>query len=177
MYRIDILLKQEQKLFHTQDLALLWGIDNKNTLYTTIKRYVKKGILIPIYKGYYSTIPINAIDPFRLGLGYLHTYGYISTETVLVKQGILFQGASSITLISSISKSFTIGDNTYVSRKIADTYLYNNAGIIFQSGVQTATLERAVVDILYLRPRFHLDNEKAIDWKKVKELQTCIGYL
>jgi predicted transcriptional regulator of viral defense system len=177
MYRIDVLLKQEQKLFHTQDLALLWGIENKNTLYTTIKRYIKKGILIPIHKGYYSTVPINTIDPSRLGLGYLHTYGYISIETVLVQQGILFQSASSITLISSISKSFTIGGNTYISRKITDTFLHNNAGIISQGGVYVATVERAVADTLYLRPRFHFDNERAIDWKKVKELQTFIGYI
>ena len=40
MYKIDVLLKQDQKVFHTQDLALLWGIINKNTLYTTIKRYL-----------------------------------------------------------------------------------------------------------------------------------------
>lgn len=37
MYRIDKLLKANQKLFHTKDIYLLWGITNKNTLYTTIK--------------------------------------------------------------------------------------------------------------------------------------------
>ena len=177
MYRIDILLKQEQKLFHTQDLALLWGIENKNTLYTAIKRYVKKGILISIHKGYYSTVPLNTINPFRLGLGYLHSYGYVSTETILVQQGIIFQSAASITLISHTSKSFTIGNNTYISRKIVNTYLYNSAGIIQQDGIQRASVERAIADILYLRPQFHFDNEKSIDWKKVKELQTFIGYL
>ncbi len=177
MYRIDVLLKQKQKLFHTQDLALLWGIENKNTLYTTIKRYISKGILIPIHKGYYSTVPLDTINSYRLGIGYLHTYGYVSTETILVQQGIIFQGASSITLISHISKSFTVGKNTYISRKIADKYLYNNAGIIFRDGIYQASVERAVADTLYLRPRYHFDNEKSIDWKKIKELQTLIGYL
>ncbi|PIV08781.1 hypothetical protein COZ40_02890 [Candidatus Roizmanbacteria bacterium CG_4_10_14_3_um_filter_39_13] len=177
MYRIDILLKQEQKLFHTQDLALLWGIENKNTLYTTIKRYVKKGILIPIHKGFYATVALKDIDPYRLGIGYLHSYGYLSTETILIQQGIMFQSASSITLISSISKTFTIGSNAYISRKIADEYLYNNVGVIFQNDIHEATVERAIADILYLRPRYHFDNEKSIDWKKVRELQTFIGYI
>lgn len=177
MYRIDILLKQDQKLFHTQDLALLWGITNKNTLYTTIKRYVDKGILIPIHKGFYATIPIKDIDPYRLGLGYLHTYGYVSCETVLVRTGIIFQQSFAITLVSSKSISFSIADNQYRTRKIADTFLYNKTGIEEQEGVAYATIERAVADMLYLRPHFHFDNEKGIDWKQVKKLQKIIGYI
>ena len=34
--KLNILLKHPQNLFHTKDLALLWGIKNTNTLYTTI---------------------------------------------------------------------------------------------------------------------------------------------
>lgn len=177
MYRIDILLKQEQKLFHTQDLALLWGIENKNTLYTAIKRYVEKGILIPIHKGYYATVPLKNIDPYRLGIGYLHSYGYLSTETVLIQQGIIFQQSFAITYISSRSVTFSIGDNRYISRSFNSRYLYNSAGISFQNGIYSASRERAIADMLYLRPKFHFDNEKQIDWKKVRTLQKFIGYL
>lgn len=177
MYRIDILLKQEQKLFHTQDLALLWGIENKNTLYTTIKRYVEKGILIPIHKGFYATIPLKDIDPYRLGIGYLHSYGYLSTETVLVQKGVIFQQSFVITFISIRSTTFSVGDNRYISRSLTDRFLYNGAGILFQNGIYVASVERAIADMLYLQPQFHFDNEKQIDWKKVKALQTFIGYL
>ena len=89
MYRIDTLLKLKEKLFHTNDLALLWGITNKNTLYTTIKRYLQKGILIPVHKGFYSTVPIDQLDPFKLAIGYLHRFTYISCETVLIQEGII----------------------------------------------------------------------------------------
>ena len=170
-------MKQEQKLFHTNDLALLWGIENKNTLYTTIKRYVDKGILIPIHKGFYATIPLKNIDPYRLGIGYLHSYGYVSTETVLVQKGIIFQQSFAITLISARSTSFTVGDNRYISRSLTERFLYNGAGVLLQSGVYMASAERAVADMLYLRPKFHFDNERQIDWKKVRALQTFIGYL
>jgi len=44
MYRINELIKLDRKIFHSNDLAIAWGISNKNTLYTTIKRYVQKGI-------------------------------------------------------------------------------------------------------------------------------------
>ena len=49
--------------------------------------------------------------------------------------------------------------------------------IILQNGVQIANTERAVADILYFKPKFHFDNEAQIDWKKVRALQTCIGYI
>lgn len=176
MYKIDILLKQEQKLFHTQDLALLWGVEKKNTLYTAIKRYVDRGILIPIHKGFYATVPLEDINPYRLGMGYLHSYSYVSTETVLVQKGIMFQQSYIITLISGRSATFSIGESKYTSRSLADRFLHNSAGIEMQNGNQIACVERAVADMLYFRPRFHFDNEKQIDWKKVKALQIFIGY-
>ena len=64
MYKINKLLQAPTKLFHTQDLALLWGISNRNTLYTQIKRYVQKSILHPIHKGFYATV-----NPDRIGFG------------------------------------------------------------------------------------------------------------
>ena len=64
MYRINNLLKQKNELYQTQDLGLVWGIAKRNTLYTTIKRYEQRGILIPIHKGFYSTIPLDQINPF-----------------------------------------------------------------------------------------------------------------
>jgi hypothetical protein len=47
----------DRKIYHTGDLAVLWDISNKNTLHTTISRYIRKGILFPIYKAVYATIP------------------------------------------------------------------------------------------------------------------------
>ena len=91
MYRINKLLKLDQKLVHTRDLALLWSISNPNTLYTTIKRYVQKGVLLPVHKGLYSTVPLTHIDPVRVGIAILHTYAYISCETVLAQAGIIFR--------------------------------------------------------------------------------------
>jgi len=176
MYKIDILLKQNQKVFHTQDLALLWGIINKNTLYTTIKRYVNKGVLIPIHKGFYSTIPVQNIDPIRVGVGFLHTYAYLSTETILLKSGIIFQDMKIITFISDKSTSFSIGKNDYKSRKMSDCYLNNDCGLERKDGIFYASPERAVADMLYFNPKQYFDNKKEIDWKKVKKIQKEVGY-
>lgn len=177
MYRIDKLLKEENRLFHTNDLAILWGIKNKNTLYTTIKRYVKKGILLPIHKGFYSTTGLSQIHPYRLVRGYLHRFCYISCETVLFDHGVIFQKGNYITIVSDISKRFSLGNYNFLVRKIKDEFLYNREGILETNAYFIASLERAVGDILYFNPNYHFDNRKIINWLKVKAIQRKVGYI
>jgi len=177
MYKIDKLLKQKQSLFHTRDLALLWEISNNNTLYTTIKRYLKKGVLIPIYKGFYSTISLDKIDPLTLGFSYLHRFSYLSCETILIKEGVIFQKESYLTFVSNLSKKFTIANYSFLVRKLKEEFLFNPFGIEKKENIFVATLERAVADLLYLNPYFHFDNKKIIKWNGVKKIQKEVGYL
>lgn len=170
--KINSLLKQERKLFHTQDLALIWNINNKNTLYTTIKRYIKNGVLIPIHKGFYSVVELNKIDPVELGTGYLHQYAYLSTESVLVEHGIIAQDIPYFTLVSGISKKFDLGKNSYLVRQMQEKFLYQDSGIQNKK----ASLERAVADLLYFNPKYHLDGRKLIDWDKVHFIQKEVGF-
>lgn len=176
MYKIDKLLKLPQKIFHTQDLALLWGIDNKNTLYTTIKRYIQKGILIPIQKGFYSTVPFDQLDPVSLGIGFLHHFAYLSTESVLAQAGIIAQTTYQITLVSEVSKKFTLGGYSYLSRRLKPPFLYQTAGIENRDGKFIASPERAVADMLYFNPQYYFDAPKLIDWQRVKDIQKEVGY-
>lgn len=171
MYRIDALLKQEKKFFHTNDLALLWDIQVPNTLYTTIKRYVQKGVLTRIHKGFYSVVPIEELNPVELGIGYLHSFAYLSTESILVENGVIFQTSDYITLVSGVSKKFTIGTYSFLVRKMKDEFLYQTIGITERDGIKVATLERAVADMLYFNPEFNFDNRKVINWRSVKEIQ------
>lgn len=176
MYKIDKLLKLDEKLFHTADLGLIWGIVNKNTLYTTIKRYIKKGVLIPIHKGFYSTVPLDKINPLKLALGYLHRFAYLSCESVLIKEGVIFQKDNYITLVSSVSGRFSLGDRSFLVRKVKDEFLYNDAGIEEKNGIKVASLERAVADLIYFNRYFYFDNPKKINWKKVQKIRSIIGY-
>lgn len=170
-------MKQDQKVFHTNDLAILWGITNKNTLYTTIKRYVQKNILIPIQKGFYSIVPIENIDPVRLALGILHRFAYLSCETVLAQNGVIFQKGEATTLVSDTPRKFIVNDKLYIVRKLKDKYLFNDFGIEKKDEVYTATVERAAADMLYFSPLFYFDNKKMINWQKVKLMQKEVGYL
>ena len=174
--KIKKLLQDSRKLYHTQDLAVLWGVDNPNTLYTTIKRYVKRGLLNKIYKGFYSTTSLKEIDPVHLGLVAIHRYGYLSMESIFVKQGLIFQDIQYTTLISNISKRFDIAGHKFLVRKMQDKYLHNEAGIIVQNGIRFASAERAVADMLYFNSNYHFDAKDIINWKKVKEVRNKIGY-
>lgn len=174
MYKIDKLLKLDEKLFHTADLGLIWGIENKNTLYTTIKRYVKKGILIPIHKGFYATVPLAKINPLKLALGYLHQFAYLSCESVLIREGVIFQQENYYTLVSSVSQKFSLAGHSFLIRKMKDEFLYNDAGIVEKDKLKIASLERAVFDMIYFNPHFYFDNPKKINWRRVKEIKRLV---
>jgi hypothetical protein len=176
MYRLNELIKSDRNVYHSNDLAILWGISNKNTLYTTIKRYVQKGTLIPIYKGLYATVPITELDPLELGRAVIHRYTYLTTESVLAQDGIISQATYAYTFVSSLSRKITIGDFSFVFRKLKDEFLFNPTGITNKNGNFVATTERAVADMLYFNPKYHFDFSESIDFKKVKQMQKEIGY-
>ena len=171
MYKIDKLIKSGENLFHTNDLALLWQTANRNTLYTTIKRYTDKGILIPVQKGLYSTILLKDIDPLKLGAIVLHTYSYVSCEHVLYQSGIISQVVYAYTFVSSVSKKFTISGNQYISRRLKDECLFRNAGISEVNKVFIATTERALADTLYFDPKFHFDSNVNINLELLTKIQ------
>jgi hypothetical protein len=177
MDKKNILLKQDRTLFHTNDLALLWNISNKNTLYTTIKRYIKDETLVPIHKGFYSTIPLARQDPLSLGISYLHTFAYVSTETILAREGIINQSLSYISLVSSQSKTFTLNTLSYRARQMKDVFLFSDSGLIFNKKFKEASLERAVADILYFNNTYHFDNRQLVDWDKVQHIQREVGFI
>lgn len=158
--KLDILLKQPQKIYHTSDLRILWSISNPSTLHQTISRLIKKGVLIKVHKGLYSTIPLSDLDPIELGSRLINRFCYLTTETVLAQNGIINQSPNKITFVSSISKRITIGDNTFLYRQLSDKHLYNSDCVSQQSnGVLVASVTRAKSDMLYFQPHYHFDKE------------------
>lgn len=176
MYRISELLQVDRKLFHTNDLAILWGITNKHNLYMTISRYINKGVLFPVYKGLYSTVPISTLDPLELGIAIIHRYTYLTTESVLSQAGIISQIAYDYTYVADRSKRVSVGQWSFRFRKLKDEYLYHPAGVEKQNGYHIASPERAVADMLYFNPNYHFDVLESINYDKVSSIQKEIGY-
>lgn len=165
-------------IFHAGDLANVWGIKSKSTLYQTLSRYVSLGFLKRIYKGFYSLKNPNDIDPHLLGIKSLHTYAYISCETILARNGIINQLPQEITLVSNVSKRQKIVGRLFRSRKMSDQFLLSSAGIEMIDSVPTASVHRAIADMLYFNPKTYFDAHKSsqISWDKVREIVKKVGY-
>jgi len=174
--RIMTLARSEMPLWHANEIGVAWNISNANTLRTTLKRYHGNGLLYRLYRGFYSTVPASKLDSWLLGARALHTYSYVSTETVLFKDGIINQLPNAVTLVSSISRRFAVAGQRFVARKMRDDYLFNDAGITVDGYVRVATTERAVADMLYYNPRASIDGAKLVDWNAVHDLSEEIGY-
>ncbi len=174
--RIALLARQPQMILHSRDLARLWGIDKPNTLNTTLKRYNRRGILFRIYKGLYSLLPPEKLDPLLIGLKALHSYAYVSTETILIQAGLMAQISYKYTLVSKVSRNFQVAGHNFKSRQLADQYLFNPAGIIETDGMLKATPLRALADMLYLNPKFYFDGTQMVNLKELNKLQKEIGY-
>jgi predicted transcriptional regulator of viral defense system len=176
MYRISELIQQDRKLFHTTDLADIWGIANRNTLYVTITRYIDRGILYPVYKGLYSIVPLAQLDPLELGKAIINCYAYLSTESILWQAGIISQKIYDCTFVSSISKYVVVSPWLFRYRQLKAEYLHNPISIIENNGVFIASPERAVADMVYFNPRYHFETPQTIDFAKVRMIQEAIGY-
>jgi hypothetical protein len=175
MYRLSELLQLDRKIFHTNDLAILWGIADKHNLYMTITRYIDKGVLFPIYKGLYSTVPISSLNPLELGQAIIHRYTYLTTESILSQAGIISQTVYDHTFVADISKRVSVGPWSFRFRQLKNDYLYNPVGIV-QNRVLIASTERAVADMLYFNPKYHFDVPESIDFEKVRLIQKEVGY-
>jgi predicted transcriptional regulator of viral defense system len=176
--RFSQIAASNERVFHADDLANLWQITNENTLRITLKRYVDQGLLFRIKKGLFSLEEPHKVDAWLLGVKFLHRWAYISTESVLTQQGIINQQPSQITLVSGVSRRFSVGGRNYYSRQLQKKYLFNSAGIKKDQNAKVfvATLERAVADMLYFNPHFYFDGQRLINWHKVGEIQEKVGY-
>ena len=174
--KLGVLLKQGRRILTSADLRVLWQMEKKNTLYKSVERLVKKGILIRIWKGFFSVVPIDKLDPVELGNRLVNRRCYLSTETVLARAGLINQSPTMVTFVSDKNRKMKVGNNDYLVRQMNDKYLGNLSGISQRDdGVLIASTERAVADMLYFRPGYHFDSGN-IDWDQVLTIQREVGF-
>lgn len=166
----------DRKIYHTNDLAVLWKISNRRTLYMTISRSIARGVLYPIFKGLYATVPVERLDPLILGKAIIHRYTYLTTETVLATAGVISQTVYDYTFVADISKRVSVGPWSFRYRQLKKEYLFHPAGVEEQNGVFAATVERAAADMLYFNPKYHFDVPDLLDQNKLQTIKNEIGY-
>lgn len=147
--------KDVRTIFRLNDIAMLTGETNSQSLSKKLNYHVRTGKLQNPRKGVYAKPAYNMEELACT----IYTPSYISLEYVLQKAGIVFQFDSRISVVSYLSRSIEVEDRTYVFRKIKGEILVNTTGIIRQNNqVNIATAERAFLDLLYLNADYYFDN-------------------
>lgn len=161
---LNIILKSDKDIFTIKDIVLLWQDSDINAVRVRLSFYVRKKYLYRIRKGIYA----KDKDYNKLELATrIFTPSYVSFETVLAKEGLIFQYHNKITVASYLSRDITVDEQVYSYNKIKDTALLNPNGIIQENNTCIASKERAFLDTLYINTDFHFDNLRSLDWELV----------
>lgn len=159
--------RSPKSVLTTKDVSLLWHEPASNHLRVRLNYYVRTGELKNIRRGIYAkTEYYNRMELASR----IFSPSYISFETVLSKEGLIFQYHENITVASYLSRRIVIDDQVYSFRKIKNSILLNSSGIIQNEEFFTATKERALLDTLYSNTNYHFDNLRDISWQKIDNL-------
>lgn len=129
--------------------------------------FTKVGKLIRPRHGVYAK---KDYHPFELA-NKLYKPSYISFETVLARDGVIFQYYETIFVASYLTREIEVDGLNIQYRQIKGDVLTSLEGIEQKDSYFIATLERAFLDAVYLYKNYHFDNLGTINWEKVMELK------
>lgn len=164
---LSVILRSNKSVFSTKDIALLWQEPNTTAARVRLHYFVSKGDLYRIRKGLYAKN--RHYNKLELATRIL-TPAYISFETVLAREGLIFQYYDPIFIASYTKREIEIDQQVYSFRKIKDTILTNTTGVIHADETSMASKERAFLDMLYVQAGYQFDNLRSLDWDKVFEI-------
>jgi len=161
------IFQDKRTVFRLSDIAMLFPEEKHLYLSDRLSYYVKTKRLLNIRKGIYVKPDFNPLELANR----LYTPSYISLEFVLQQAGILFQYDTRITCVSYLSRTLEIEGYSYVYRKIRKEIIMDSAGIVLSpDNINTATPERAFLDLLYLNKDFYFDNTQSLDKQLVARI-------
>lgn len=154
------LYQTNQSVFNLNDLAILFNEKNYSRLKSKVAYYIKKWYLIRIRNWIFVK---ENFDLKELACK-IYTPSYISFETVLQKNSVIFQYDSTLYLASYLSRYLEIPYKDQIIkiqyRKLKDDILFDQTWIIKKDFYWEATSKRAIKDMRYLQPDFYFDNIK-----------------
>ncbi len=164
---LSTILRSNQTVFSYKDILILWEEQDSPSTKVRVNYYVKKGDLYYIRRGFYAKN--QNYDKLELATK-IFTPSYVTLETVLAKEGIIFQFYSQIFVASYLTREIDVDNQAYSYKKIKMEILINPAGIEQNGNYPVATKERAFLDAVYLCKDYYFDNLSVLDWDKVFEL-------
>lgn len=165
----DLILKlysQPHTVFQIEELAQQFPEINPGNLRRRLHYFVKVGKLKNPRRGIYAK---NEYEPLELA-NKIFVPSYISFETVLLKEGVVFQYYQTIFVASYLSRDITVDDHKISYRQIGEPAFSNRSGIEEKNGYFIATKERAFLDAVFLYKNYYFDNLGILNWDKISEL-------
>lgn len=164
---LSSILRSNKTVFSSKDISLLWHTPSVSATRERISYYIKKGELYRIRKGFYA----KDKNYNRLELATrIYTPSYVSFETVLAKEGLIFQYYEKIFIASYLVREISVDGQIYSYRKIKTNVLITPVGVLQSNETSIATKERAFLDTLYVNSDYHFDNLHNVNWEKVFEI-------
>lgn len=156
----------KQSVFTRASLAQIYPELEERQMTNALYYAVKNGQLTKIRRGFYVK---PGYDKQELACK-LYPPAYVSTDTVLFEAGIIFQLMSEIICLSRVSREVVVDQQTIRYRKVKDMILTNPMGVKNDGIKSVASVERAVLDTLFLDGQRHLDNVRPIHWDMIDAL-------
>ena len=160
------LLHSWKTVFRKKDIENILDFKTKEALDKFVYRTKKEGFLENPFYGIYA---LKNYDIFEFA-SKLKNKSYISLETVLKKEGVIFQYYENIFLVSDDTLEKNILWKTFKFNKIKDSILLNPLWLINKWNYIIATKERAICDRLYLSSDYYFDNLSDINFTLLSEI-------
>ncbi|KUK83750.1 MAG: hypothetical protein XD98_0257 [Microgenomates bacterium 39_6] len=166
----DIILniyKSDQTVFTVKELSLMYPDIPQKDLLRRLSYYVKKDKITRPRKGIYAKSDFNSLELANK----IYTPSYISLETVLRNEGLIFQESSLITAVSYLTRKVACGQINISYRKIKDEILTDKTGVNKKDNYFIASKERAFLDAVFVYKDYHFDNLSVLDWKEIRKIK------
>lgn len=160
------LYKKNQSVFTTKEISLLFPDINYSNLKRRISYYAKADKIVRLRKGIYGK---ENFDPLELA-NKIYTPSYISFETVLKKEGIIFQESSGIFAASYLTREIQCAGLEIFYRRIKDEILTNSRGLERKGAYFIASKERAFLDAVFVYKDYYFDSLSVLNWDTVFDL-------
>ncbi len=161
------LYRKESTVFTLKEITLLFPNLSYKTIINKLVYAVKIGQLKKVRRGIYVKDDFDFLELVNR----LYTPSYISFETVLQKEGIIFQVYKTVFAASYLTRNIKLKENEIFYRKIKNEILLNKKGVEKINNYFIATKERAFLDAIFLYKNYHIDNLKSLNWEKIMELK------
>jgi predicted transcriptional regulator of viral defense system len=164
---LSAILRSPKTIFTSKDIALLWHEANSNAARVRLNYFVNKGDLFRVRKGLYAKN--ENYNKLELATRILIP-SYVSFETALAKEGLIFHYYEKIFIASYATREITIDQQIYSFRKVKQEVLLNANGVNQSGETSIAVKERAFLDMLYVNSSYHFDNIRSLDWDLIFEI-------